>query len=76
MPFFEFAGDADAPRTSPWIWIYVLATVFLTIVIQTVWAILSKAKLKQLEESSDSVLDSRNHVGRLEEIKQIKNGEP
>ena len=76
MPFFDFTGDADTPRTSPWIWIYVLATVFLTIVIQTVWAILSKAKLKQLEESSDSVLDSRNHVDRLEEITQIKNGEP
>ena len=52
MAFFDFTGDADVPRTSPWIWIYVLATGFLTIVIQTVWALLRKAKLKEIGDAS------------------------
>ena len=53
-----------------------IATSFLTIVIQTVWAMLSKAKLKELEESSDSVSNSRNHLSVFEKTTQIKNGEP
>lgn len=52
MTFFNFTGDAETPRTSPWIWIYVLATGFLTIVIQTVWALLSKVKLKEIHDAS------------------------
>lgn len=52
MTFFNFTGDADTPRASPWIWIYVLATGFLNIVIQTVWALLSKAKLKEIRDAS------------------------
>ena len=76
MPFFDFTGDADAPRTSPWIWIYVIATSFLTIVIQTVWAMLSNARQKELDVSSDSGSNSRNHLSMFEEAAQIKNGEP
>lgn len=52
MTFFNFADDAGKTHTSPWIWIYVLATVFLTIVIQTFWAMLSKAKEKEIPDAS------------------------
>ena len=52
MTFFDFTNGANEAHTSPWIWVYVLTTVLLTIVIHTVWALLSKAKQKEIPDAS------------------------
>lgn len=48
MTFFDLSTDVGAFRVSPWIWIYFLATILLTGVIQTSWALLSKVKERKL----------------------------
>lgn len=45
MTFFNFLGG-DKPQVSPWIWIYIIVTIILTVIIQTTWAIISKKKEK------------------------------
>ena len=45
-------NDAEMPRASPWIWVYFLATVLLTIAIQTFWALSNKAKEKEILHAS------------------------
>lgn len=41
MTFFNFL-DAERPQASRYIWIYVVVTIVLTVLIQTLWARMSK----------------------------------
>lgn len=49
MTFFNFL-DGDKPRASPWIWIYIIVTIMLTVGIQTTWAIMSEKKEKGITQ--------------------------
>lgn len=51
MTFFNFL-DADSPKASPWIWIYVAATGLLTVIIQGIWAFMShRSQAKPISDS-------------------------
>jgi hypothetical protein len=50
MTFFNFLEPGKA-KVSPWIWLYALVTVSLTVAIQVIWGIVSKRKEKQVMET-------------------------
>ena len=47
MTFFNFL-DNDRPQASPWIWIYIVVTGLLTVLIQAIWALMSKKREKTI----------------------------
>ncbi|KAJ5518967.1 Mg2+ transporter protein CorA-like/Zinc transport protein ZntB [Penicillium expansum] len=55
MTFFNFL-EADSPKASPWIWIYVAATGILTIIIQAIWAFMSHRSQAKLLSGSEGHL--------------------
>ncbi|PQE31549.1 Mg2+ transporter -like Zinc transport protein [Rutstroemia sp. NJR-2017a WRK4] len=52
MSFFNFL-DSASPKASPWIWIYFVITGLLTVIIQTIWALMSHRSQTKLPSSSD-----------------------